>query len=139
VEVVRLPAHDWGHWGYSNAVLPAGFHNHTGHGFLANVLSWVKGNPLAAFGGKPTRYRRVERTLLVLGLTLRELDRVLFTENEDSWLHLEYLKNSPLMLKHLDKAVEECNVLLRTINTPLETKYIFGASTGVYSLADAYM
>jgi hypothetical protein len=132
VEAVGLPTPDWGHWGYSGTVLPAGFHNRTGPRSFANVLSWVKGNPLAAFQGKSARYCRVEKTLLVLGLTLRELDRVLFTEEADSLAHTEYLKNSPLMLKYLDKAVEGCNALLRKISIPAGPRSVFGVSSRVY-------
>jgi hypothetical protein len=51
---------------------------------LGNVLSWVKGNPLRSFEGKAAGYRRVEKALLVIGLTLREMDRVLFTDGDDA-------------------------------------------------------
>lgn len=115
MEAVGRPPPDWGHWGYSEAVLPAEFHYKTGPGSLVNVLAWIKGNPLAPFQGKPAGYLRVEKTLLVLGLTLRELDRVLFSE--DGSAHFpDYLQDSPLTLVHLDKAIHGCKALLSTVN-----------------------
>jgi hypothetical protein len=57
---------------------------------------------------------------------------VLFAEEADSLFHPEYLKNSPLTLKHLDKSIEVCNVLLHKISIPVGHRSVFCVSTGVY-------
>ena len=82
---------------------------------VQDVLSWVKGNPLALFEGKPPGYRRVQKTLLVIGLALREIDRVLFTDEDDSMKYPDYVRNSPFMLSDWEKAVEGCNQLLQAV------------------------
>lgn len=74
----------------------------------------MKRKPLAPFEGKPAGYRRVEKTLLVLGLALRELERVLFTE-DDSGSFPDYLVNSSLTLVDLDNTMGGCNALLHDV------------------------
>ena len=115
MEAVGRPGPDWGHWGYNMATLPAAFHKRTGAGSLGNVLSWVKGNPLRSFEGKAASYRRVEKALLVIGLTLREMDRVLFTDGDDARKLPDYINKSLLTLVDLDKAMEGCNDLLQEV------------------------
>jgi hypothetical protein len=115
VEAVGRPGPDWGHWGYNEATLPAAFHKRTGSGSLGNVLSWVKGKPLSSFDGKAPGYRRVEKALLVMGLTLREMDRVLFSDPDDAGNLSDCINNSLLTLVDLDKVVEGCNDLLREV------------------------
>ena len=96
-------------------MLPPAFHKCTGPGSLGNILSWVKGNPLALFEGKPAGYRRVEKTLLVIGLALCEMDWVLFTDEDDSRDYPDCIRNSPFTLLDWDKVVEGCNDLLRAV------------------------
>ena len=115
MEAVGRPGPDWGHWGYNMATLPAAFHKRTGAGSLGNVLSWVKGNPLRSFEGKAAGYRRVEKALLVIGLTLREMDRVLFMDGDDARKLPDYINKSLLTLVDLDKAMEGCNDLLQEV------------------------
>ena len=115
MEAVGRPGPDWGHWGYNMATLPAAFHKRTGAGSLGNVLSWVKGKPLRSFEGRAPGYRRVEKALLVIGLTLREMDRVLFTDGDDARKLPDYINNSLLNLVDLDKAMEGCNDLLQEV------------------------
>jgi hypothetical protein len=82
---------------------------------LGSVLSWVKGKPLASFEDKAPGYRRVEKALLVIGLTLREMERVLFTDEDDARALPDCIKNSLFTLADWDKAVEGCNDLLREV------------------------
>jgi hypothetical protein len=81
---------------------------------LSNLLAWVKRKPLAPFEGKPAGYRCVEKTLLVLGLALREVERVLFTE-DGSRSFSDYLVNSSLTLVDLDDTMAGCNTLLHDV------------------------
>ena len=115
MEAVRHPGPDWGHWGYNKATLPPAFHKQTGAGSLGNILSWVKGNPLHIFEGKASSYRRVEKALLVMGLTPCEMDRVLFTDCDDARKLPDYINNSLLTLVDLDKVMEGCNNLLQKV------------------------
>ena len=64
----------------------------------------------------------MEKTLLVLGLAMRELHQVLFTDEDDSLNFLDYVKNSPLTISDWTKAIEGCEALLHDVgadNIPL--------------------
>lgn len=116
MNAVRCPAPDWGHWGYGEEHLPATFHETTGPGSLSHVMSWLKGNPLALFDDQPAGYCRVEKTLLVLGLTLRELERVLFTDEENSQNYPAHIQNSKLTIADWDKVRVGCQELLNSVH-----------------------
>ena len=115
MEAVGHPGPDWGYWGYNKATLPAAFHKQMGAGSMGNVLSWVMGNPLRSFEGKAPGYRCVEKALLVMGLTLHEMDRVLYTDGDDARKLLDYINNSLLTLVDLDKVMGGCNNLLQEV------------------------
>ena len=115
MEAVGRPSPDWGHWGCNQSTLLAAFHKQTGAGSLGNVLSWLKGNPLRSLEGKAPGYHRVEKALLVMGLTLREMDQVLFTDGDDARKLLDYINKSLLTLVDLEKAMGGCNDLLQEV------------------------
>ena len=50
-----------------------------------------------------------------MGLTLREMDQVLFTDGDDARKLLDYINKSLLTLMDLDKAMEGCNDLLQEV------------------------
>lgn len=115
MNAVGRPAPDWGHWGYGKEFLPASFHKTTGAGSLSHVVSWIKGNPLTLFRDEPAGYYRVENTLLVLGLTLRELARVLFMEEDTFQDYPAYVRNSELTIKDWDNARVGCQMLVNYV------------------------
>ena len=73
----------------------------------------MKGYPLRSFEGKAPGYRCVEKALLVMGLTLHEMDRVLFTDGDDARKLPDYINNSLLTLVDLDRVMGGCNDLLQ--------------------------
>jgi hypothetical protein len=115
VNVVGRPAPDWGHWGYGNDFLPSAFHKTTGPGSVSHVMSWIKGNPLVLFRDEPAGYYRVENTLLVLDLTLCELERVLFTKEDAFRDYPAYIRKSELTLKDWDNVRVGCQTLVNYI------------------------
>lgn len=124
------PGPAWGHWGYTEDFLPAAFHNLKGPGSFPSVLTWVKGKPLAIFEGQAPGYCRIEKTLLVLGLAMRELHRVLFTDEDDSLDFPDYVKNSPFTISDWTKAIEGCEALLSDVPIPLESTNGADPNTG---------
>lgn len=83
----------------------------------------MKGKPLAIFKGQAPGYHRVEKTLLVLGLTLRELERVLFTDEDEfeSQNFPHYVKNSNLTISDWTKIEEALDTLLSDVGIPRES------------------
>jgi hypothetical protein len=78
-------------------------------------MLWIKGNPLVLFRDKPAGYYRVKNTLLVLGLTLCELERVLFTEEDAFWDYPAHIQKSELTLKDWDNVRVGCQMLVNYI------------------------
>ena len=75
----------------------------------------MKGNPLCSFEGKAPSYHCVEKAFLVMGLTLHEMDQVLFTDRDDARKLPDYINKSLLTLVDLDKVMEGCHNLLQEV------------------------
>jgi hypothetical protein len=82
----------------------------------------MKGKPLAIFKGQAPGYHRVEQRLLVLGLTLCELEWVLFTDEDEfeSQNLPNYVKNSNLTISDWTKMEEALDMLLSDVGIPRE-------------------
>jgi hypothetical protein len=87
----------------------------TGLGSLLHIMSWLKANHLALFNNQPAGYYHVEKTFLVLGLTLCELERVLFMDEENSQNYPAHIQNSKFMVADWDKVRVGCQQLLNSV------------------------
>ena len=58
----------------------------------------------------------MENAILVIGLTLRELDRILFTDEDGSCSFPEYLRGSGLTIGDWNEVVNSCESLLEEVD-----------------------
>jgi hypothetical protein len=112
VDAVGHPPPIWEDWGYSEEYLPPAFHQKSGVGSLSHLIKWVNKKTLAPFKGHPASYKRIEGTLLALGIALRELQTVVFDEAGNL---PDHVCNSSLNLHDWDSVVNMCKSLVKSL------------------------
>ena len=94
-KAVGHPGPKWANWSSEDQYLPASFHKRTGRASISQIFTWLKGNLLASVNGQGASYGRVERTILTIGLALRDIWTATFLEPGEGSELLEYIQESP--------------------------------------------
>ena len=106
------PGPKWADWSSEDRYLPASFHKRTGRSSISQLFTWLKGNPLASVAGQKAGYGRVEKTILTIGLALRDVRTAAFLEPGEGSELPEYIRESPFEIRDYEKILADCIPLL---------------------------
>jgi hypothetical protein len=109
---VGRPGPKWADWSSEDRYLPASFHKHTGRSSISQFFTWLKGNPLASAAGQKAGYQRVEKTILTIGLALRDVRTAALLEPGEGGEIPDYIRRSPFEIRDYEKILSECKLLL---------------------------
>jgi hypothetical protein len=71
----------WASWKFKLSYLPPAFHAHTGKGSFSDLTSWLTHEPVTTSAKKLASYQTIELVALSIGLAMRDLSAIQFSDN----------------------------------------------------------
>ncbi len=103
------PPPTWASWGYPGIDLPSSFHSKEGSDSCIEAITWLQGRPFSDKSKRLIPPQCLEKVILTLGMALRAVKRVQFTDPDDGarahWPN--HVANSPLGFKEFFR-LQEC-------------------------------
>jgi hypothetical protein len=89
----------WASWKFKLSYLPPAFHTHSGKGSFSDLTSWLTHEPVTTSAKKLASYQTIELVALSIGLAMRDLSAIQFSDNSVLPVHVV---NSPLQFRQLE-------------------------------------